>query len=146
MLTALLGSLGCVSTPPSALALPEQRGCSIEMAIKAEESLATLGTWKDLFESFLKYAPCDDAGIGEGYSDVVMRLLTDQWQEIADVQALILEDASFEGFILQHIDDLASEASLMELQEAASNHCPKDALDFCVTVATRIRAVLCRPL
>jgi hypothetical protein len=50
---------------------------------------------------------CDDGSIAEGFSESVTRLLADDWEALPALQSLTTMDASFQTFVLRHIDETA---------------------------------------
>ncbi|HEV7817019.1 MAG TPA: hypothetical protein VGP06_18215, partial [Janthinobacterium sp.] len=70
--------------------------CTREEAIQAETEASSLKDWDAVYRSFKRFSHCDDAAIGEGYSDVVGRLLTTDWAHFHAVER------SFSFFLPMH--------------------------------------------
>src|SRR5271155_460301 len=77
--------------------------CDQSAAANAEAEAGDLKTWQEIFESFKRYSPCDDGAIAEGYSDSVVGMLADRWEQLSHMQALIAQNYRFRGFVLHHI-------------------------------------------
>lgn len=122
-----------------------QRPCTQHEAIAADTDIDTLQTWSDVYRSFKKYAHCDDASIGEGYSDKVMRLLVHHWNELPGLAPLAVANASFRKFVIRHIDELASSEELRGVQQNAQSHCPSNSKRLCSDIDKRIRTILASP-
>src|SRR6266446_4724451 len=95
-------------TPPGLLAGGTPKPCGTEDAIRAEKEASSLGSWAAVYESYKKFARCDDGAIGEGYSDSIARLLSDQWSTADELNRFVSHDKGFEKFRLRHIDELMS--------------------------------------
>lgn len=56
--------------------------CSPKEAKAAEVVAASISSWKKLHYVFHKYGHCDDGAIGEGFSESISVLMTEQWKSI----------------------------------------------------------------
>ena len=112
-----------------------------ERAITAR--LPTLKSWESLFVSFKAHVPhCDEGYIAEGYSEVVVRLLANQWATFPRLVKLSHKSSSFESFVLRHIDASAATEDLMRVQESARHHCPAGNAVVCQQVASAASSAL----
>src|SRR2546423_14199177 len=80
--------------------------CTTRDAIAADSDLDRLSSWAAVHRSFKRYKQCDDASIGEGYSDKIVILLTKHWHSITMLSGLTQADPEFERFVRWHIDSL----------------------------------------
>jgi hypothetical protein len=104
----------------------------------AEAEASSLKTWTDIHKSFKKFAQCDDGAISEGYSDSVVRLLSDDWQSIDQLSQLVSRDKEFEAFVLHHIDDLMSPTEMQKIRDNAGAHCTPGARRLCSKIIGQI--------
>jgi hypothetical protein len=107
--------------------------------MRAETEASSLANWTELHRSFKSYAQCDDAAIGEGYSDTVARLLTKDWSSFDQLNRLAAHDKTFEKFVLHHVDELMSPTQAQTIRENAEVHCPVNARQLCKAILTRIK-------
>ena len=119
----------------------ETATCSHDEAIAAESSIGGLASWNALHESFTRFAKCDDAAIGEAYSDLVMRLLADRWSELPELAKLGVHDAPFELFVLKHIDETWTDSKFALVMANAKTKCPAGAQTICQRIVERGRQV-----
>jgi hypothetical protein len=112
--------------------------CTKEQAIRAEMEADTLQSWNDVYRSYKKYAQCDDAAIGEGYSDSVSRLLEDHWDRLIELNRITSRDKKFLRFVLFHIDELMSMDAVPKIRGNAVAHCPAIAKGLCKSILTEL--------
>lgn len=116
--------------------------CTKAEAIEAENSVTRLNNWKDIYLSFKKYGHCDDGAIAEGYSDTVVRMLADRWDELATLNKLTSSDKEFYTFVLRHIDATADKSEIEKTITNSSKHCPKSASALCSVLEKAARKAL----
>lgn len=116
-------------------------GCSREEAMKAESEAATRNSWPELFHSFEKYAKCDDAAIGEGYSNSVGVLLSEHWDMFSEFRALSKDHSKFRKFVIRHVDQTIPEATLDAIAENARQRCPSGASKECDCILDAVKRV-----
>lgn len=121
---------------------PHQRPCTQREAMAADADIGHLQTWSDVYRSFKQFAQCDDASIGEGYSDRVMRLLVHHWNELPELTRLTSANVDFRTFVIRHVDELASPGELRAVQQNAQSHCPSGSKWLCADLDRRVRYVL----
>ena len=105
--------------------------CTPQDAIAADTDLAGLTDWAAVHRSFKRFKQCDDASIGEGYSDKIVILLIRHWPTIVTLNKLAQADPEFGDFVLSHIDELMSPEQSKIIIDNVSNHCPASAEKLC---------------
>jgi hypothetical protein len=114
--------------------------CPPEKARRAEEEASALRSWRDVFDSYRRYAECDDGAIAEGYSASVAALLADHWETAPTLCRLTREHARFRRFVLAHIDVTMSPEQAKRIRHSAISSCPKGATSFCRAIVGRLSA------
>src|SRR5215475_4747345 len=105
--------------------------CSNAEADAAETEAAALSGWEQLQRSFSRYGPCDDGAIAEGWSDTVVRLLTQRWSTLPALARLAAKDHEFEKFVLKHVDELMTSDEARQIVVNAKTRCPRSARALC---------------
>jgi hypothetical protein len=105
--------------------------------VAAEDGVATLNTWPDVQRAFHRYGHCDDGAIAEGHSAQIMRLLSSQWDVVAELDTLAKGDVEFREFVLRHIDETWLSAEFERVMELATNRCPSGAEELCSAILRR---------
>jgi len=113
--------------------------CSGADAIRADRSANAIASWADAYNSYRKFARCDDASIGEGYSDKIARLLSDKWSKVAELDRLAARDKGFERFVLRHVDELMTDEQAKKIRENAQKQCPPKMDRLCKAIITGMR-------
>ena len=109
--------------------------CSLKDQYWISSELPRLKTWKAIHESFQKFTPqCDDGFIGEGYTDVVVVLLSHHWSSLPGLAALVRGDTKFEKFILRHINASADADDLKQLLMQSEKQCPPKHKAICLSI------------
>jgi hypothetical protein len=121
------------------LASQKAKPCTREDAIRAEEEASSLRSWAEVYKSYRNFAHCDDAGIGEGYSDAIARLLSDQWDSADQLNRLTSRDHGFEKFVLRHVDELMTPDQASKIRDNAEAHCPAHASRLCTEITSAAR-------
>lgn len=127
----------CIGVANQAIGASEKR-CSRDEAIAAETEMATIRDWGSVYRSFKQYAQCDDAGIGEGYSESIARLLTEDWKHFYTLNKLALKNRDFEKFVLHHVDELMTPDQEKKIYENTRLRCPAKAKRLCKLIETRL--------
>ncbi|EPC7253985.1 hypothetical protein ACR2R9_003944 [Cronobacter sakazakii] len=122
--------------------LAQSRECSKEKAEAAENAVDNLKTWAAVYESYRNYLPCDEGSIGEGYSEAIIRLLADRWSELPALDALGKRSASFEGWVLSHIDSTLGSDDLQKVSDTAKTQCPSGHTALCEKIAAAASKVI----
>ncbi|AZP31611.1 MULTISPECIES: hypothetical protein [Cronobacter] len=122
--------------------LAQSRECSKEKAEAAENAVDNLKTWKAVYESYRRYSSCDEGSIGEGYSEAIIRLLADRWSELPALDALGKRSASFERWVLSHIDSTLGSDDLQKVSDIAKTQCPSGHTALCEKIAAAASKVI----
>lgn len=112
-------------------------GCTWKKAIQAEQTIVTLSTWPEVYDSFKQYGACDDGGISEGYDDRIADLLTKKWGSINELKKLVEADPKFKKFVFVHVDILMSRDDAKKIIENSEKHCPDDAKKLCAELTNK---------
>jgi hypothetical protein len=123
----LLHNSGCLGRTPYALL----KTCTWEDAKSAEAVAATVKTWKQLYQQFERYGHCDDGAIGEGSSEAVSRLLTEQWESIRNLEALGASNPAFRKFVMRHINETVPTERLARIAKNAATRCSSRLKSLC---------------
>jgi hypothetical protein len=115
--------------------------CGKRDAIRAEGEASSLHSWVEVYNSYKNFAHCDDAAIGEGYSDSIARLLSEKWSSAGRLNRLLSRDKGFEGFVIRHIDELMSPEQAEKIRRNADTRCPLHAKRLCKVISDRLRVV-----
>ena len=115
--------------------------CSKEEAANAERAASTVRDWEAMYDAFHRFSPCDDGGVGEGFSDSVVRLLASRWDELHDLEHFAEANRHFRAFVLKHVDATASEKDLQRIL-GHTKDCPGHARPICRDIENRARAAL----
>ena len=94
--------------------------------------------WDGAYTAFKKYAECDDGFIAEGFSDSVVQLLANRWDQLPALQALAGKDLKFEEFVIRHIDESTDYDQIKQIRASATTSCPKGAGVLCKKIISRI--------
>jgi hypothetical protein len=120
-------------------------GCDNNLARQAENEVDNnLKSWRQMYESFKRYAPCDDGALWEAYSDSVVRILAERWEQLPHLQSFVARDARFRQFVLRHIDPTASEDALARVVINASRRCPTGQAQLCDAILQQALAARSR--
>jgi hypothetical protein len=112
-LIALAIFLGFGGAPSQALA---QKACSMDMYQRAESSLVDVrGSWPSLLDHQRAFDSCDDGALAEGYSDAVVTLLAQRWDQFSVFIVLSKEHPAFRRWVIRHIDATASDEDLKKV-------------------------------
>jgi hypothetical protein len=113
--------------------------CTPRDEARAETESALPKSWTEFYKSCKKFAKCDDGGVGEGYSESIDRLASDQWSTADQLNRLASRDQGFERFVLRHIDVLMTPEQARTIRANAETRCPSDAVRLCEKIINRIR-------
>jgi hypothetical protein len=117
----------------------ELKPCTKEQAIRAETGASSLLTWPQVYESYKNFRQCDDGAVGEGYSDSIARLLSEQWNTVDELHRLTYRNKGFERFVLRHVDELMSPTQAEMIRKNAEDHCPSNVRQLCGKVIARLK-------
>jgi hypothetical protein len=128
LVVALYGSIW-----PRVVVAQGERPCDIQ-ALSAVDQLTD---WNGLYDEFKRYGHCDDGALDEGWSDVVVRLLTQDWKTVSVLSRLAAADTKFSDFVLQHVDELMSPDEARTIVVNARTKCPRNADKLCHALAEK---------
>ncbi|HBG45756.1 MAG TPA: hypothetical protein VI728_04140 [Syntrophales bacterium] len=112
----------------------QERACLRAEAIEAEKSIPYLNSWNDIHASYKKYKHCDDGAIAEAFSDVIVRQIAFNWDQINELIDLSNIDKDFFEFVLSHIDSTAAESSIENIIINSNEQCPESAFSECTMI------------
>jgi hypothetical protein len=118
---------------PTVVHAHDERPCDI----RALQAVDQISDWNDLYDQFKQYAHCEDGALDEGWSDVVVRLLTKDWKSVSVLSRLTDEDAKLSDFVLFHVNELMSPDDARTIVANARTKCPKDARRICDALADK---------
>ena len=105
--------------------------CTQREERQALETVDALKNWHQVYRSYKRYSQCDDGAIAEGYSDVVAKLLANDWKHFDQLIALSNSDKQFRKFVLNHINTTADDRDLLKLSRNAQSNCPVRGQELC---------------
>ena len=121
-------------------AFAQEIPCTGEDANVAEETVATLDSWDDIYNSYKKYNQCDDGALAEGYSDVIVKRLAYHWEQLDKLIKLKSEDENFWKFVIRHIDATTDDDDLRKIISNCEISCQSK--DICKTIEKRAKDAL----
>ena len=113
-----------------------KKPCTKSEAIQADKEVDSLSDWGHVYRSYRKFSQCDDGAIGEGYSDAVGKLLTNDWGRLNNLLALTKSDKGFQRFVIKHIDETLPSDTLQRISNNARSSCPAGAQRLCSLIAS----------
>jgi hypothetical protein len=103
-----------------------QKTCSMKLEQRADDSLINAaGNWPSLLKHQRTFASCDDGALAEGYSDAVVTLFANQWDQFGVFVALSERHPDFRRWAIRHIDATASDDDLNKIVVNAAK-CVRD--------------------
>jgi hypothetical protein len=124
-----------------AQASESEKPCTRLEAIQAEDQINLSLDWDGIYRLYKNFAHCDDASIGEGFSDMVSNSLSEKWSTVSQLNRLVLNDEGFKRFVLKHIDGLMSPDQAEKIRNNAASHCPSDAGRLCKAISDRLKEI-----
>jgi len=88
-------------------------------------------SWSELHDAFKGFPGCDDGSFAETYSDSVVKLLANEWDQLPKLKELAKRDPSFRRFVLSHIDATTDFDELVRVVSAAGERCPPGERTLC---------------
>lgn len=98
---------------------------------QALSNIDAIHDWPALHNAYSRFKVCDDGAIAEGWSDIVGRLLTEQWKTLPTLNLLTQADKGFERFVLFHIGEELSLDEAALIVKNAQTRCPAGAKRLC---------------
>lgn len=108
-----------------------QTPCSNKEARKAESEAAYLEDAGSVYRSYKRFAHCDDGAIREGYSASIVRLLTQKWDRLEELDRYASSDKDFKRFVLRHIDELMTQEQQQLILDNSGHRCAKKLQHLC---------------
>jgi hypothetical protein len=116
--------------------------CSIKYQKLAETAVGSLPSWTAVNTAYQRFGHCDDGSIGEGFSESITNLLSDNWGNLKPLISFAKKDSGFEAFIYKHIDSSVPIYRLRKIQANSENNCPKLQKALCNEIAARARRAI----
>ena len=110
------------------------KDCSPADEEAADMATDHLTSWQAVRDNYARYSQCDDGSIAEGNSEAVVRLLVDKWSTIPELDALTKQNASFEAWVLKHINTTADGEDLATIERNAKENCGDGSKKICAKV------------
>lgn len=141
MIKILLFLACCLVVSANVSFADNSKPCSQKDAMYLERMAAKVTKWKQMHTLYKRYHQCDDGAIAEGFSESVSIMLSQSWEQIGSLQRIIQQDASFEAFVLNHLDETLPEERLQSIENLARNSCPRSAIKLCENVLKRLKQI-----
>lgn len=141
MIKILLFLAFCVVVSAKVSFADASKPCSKKDEIYIERLAAKVTNWNQLHKLYKRYHQCDDGAIAEGFSESVSIILSQSWEQLGSLQRIIQKDASFETFILNHLDESLPEERLQSIENLARNSCPGSARKLCDNIIKRLKQI-----
>lgn len=108
-------------------------GCPKSLEKAALEVASTdILDWADLYAVYLRFLPCDDGAIAEGFSDIVVRTLAHKWASLGKLGNIAKKDPGFLRFVYTHIDATTDPQDLQRIRDNLKKPgCPKSSANVC---------------
>lgn len=99
--------------------------------------MRSLSNWRSIAEFHHRHFPAcpDDGFYAEGYSDLVVRTLAEDWHSLPELSLAISRNAEFQRFVLKHIDASTDPTQLKTVLTRASFSCPEGQEELCSAIA-----------
>lgn len=126
-----------------AAAMPNNH-CSTDMYQRADASLLEAAAgWGSLLRHQKAFGACDDGALAEGYSDAVVTLLANRWDQFYAFVILSARNPAFRRWAVRHVDASASTDDLKKVaRNAARCSGNAEAKDLCGEVGKAARNAL----
>ena len=110
--------------------------CTNGEATEAIENFAydRVHTWNDVYDTYTRFAHCDDGAISEGFSERIGWLLVHDWKHFSDLNQFVRLNQNFQAFVVSHIDDMTAFDDWQLVRRNARHHCPAGAGELCTTI------------
>ena len=119
----------------------QKRDCP-DVGQHAFDEAVTLRSWDALYKSYKLHRQCDDGAIGEGYSESVARILSDQWNTLPGLARLASKDSQFRAFVIGHVDATLNMDDVRKIRKNAKTQCPTGLRTVCNDLAKQADAAL----
>ncbi|EAW6587158.1 hypothetical protein FGH87_26155 [Salmonella enterica] len=105
--------------------------CSQHDFDKADMAMDSLKSWKSVDDYFSMYSNCDVGYISEGTSEMIIRLLVDNWGQLNELSALVKRKLAIENYVLDHVNSTLGIDDLEKLRDYSALHCQIDNKKLC---------------
>lgn len=109
--------------------------CSLSHAEFAA-ALRTMTTWSEISAFHKRHFPAcpDDGFFAEGYSDLVVRTLANNWTSLPELAREAQRRPTLHAFVVKHVDASASPGHLKVIRERAASRCPTGHRALCAAL------------
>lgn len=120
---------------PSQADTPQNIVCTPDESMRVYAEASSLKDWDGVYESFKRFSHCNDENVVEAwgaFSEAVVRLLANNWEQFDRLAALAKFDNEFERLVLKHIaDETIRSVVLQQVINNARTRCPANSLQLC---------------
>ncbi len=131
----LIGTLLLSSNASAEVCIPKD-------AEAAEQAVDHLTSWQVMNDNFTRFHQCDEGSIAEGNSEAVIRLLVDKWETLPKLSVLTRQNATFETWVLSHIDSTLDSGDLQTTVDLATSQCPASESTLCRKIVKAAQAAI----
>lgn len=110
-------------------ALAQHKPCTQAQNIQAEEESESLRSWDALYNSYRRYAHCENVSAAEGYSESVARILVNHWQTLPRLAQLVRKDQGFARFV--RVDATMDMNDVAKIKDNSIHRCPAGLTSLC---------------
>lgn len=90
--------------------------CPKTLEKEALDVASTLRDWDTFHMAYMRYRPCDDGAIAEGFTESVVRILVGNWASLEKLSKFAKKDPSFLRFVYRHITSSADPKDLTRIR------------------------------
>ena len=128
----------------TAIALPSlaSTDCSKFDEYAALRLVPYLTTWSNVALAHEEFRQCDDGAIAEGFSEMIVRLLVDQWPRLYELRRLTDKRSDLETFVLRHVNATLDQSDLKKLERLSRSKCTTPMQALCAKLANAARGAL----
>lgn len=91
--------------------------CPKDLEKEAIDVVSTdIMNWTVLHDAYLRFLPCDDGAIAEGFTDIAVRILAYRWASLGELGTIAKSDPQFLRFVYRHITSSADPEDLKQIQ------------------------------
>jgi hypothetical protein len=117
--------------------------CPKTLEKEALDVASTLRDWDTLYAAYMRFLPCDDGAIAEGFTESVVRILVEHWASLGRLSKFAKKDPSFLRFIYRHITSSADPEDLKQILNNLKKHgCPTADCEVCREVELAVTRAL----
>jgi hypothetical protein len=106
----------------------------------AQDAIAAVRSWSELYKLWLEYWRCDDGAFAEGFDAAVVGLFAERWSTLPQLAKLTGADPQFRQWVLDYGASGLDEPERYEkILANATRRCPKAHRALCDELAAKIR-------